>query len=250
MMAATQLEVANMQTGRAKAIASLRVLGIFLLGVALTFWSAMYLESRFKTDPNVAGWVQGIGSILAILGAVWAAMAQSRSSLEAVRVNLLLTEKRQQRAILAVAEASVARVDSVVAAVEIEQDWRSSLDKVYVRPILDGLVAALSAVPAHSLPTRDAVTAFLMLQQHLVFFANNVDELIAGPWKHGHLGPLLMELRAAFDRSQNPSDQKEMYARVNQANEAFKTNVRTQAVQIHRCFDQLRSEVTTAQLDQ
>lgn len=198
-----------------------------------TFTSAFLLDRTFPTG-NLANWVQGIGSIFAIIGVVWVTSAQTRASIDSVRKNLEWSAEMQQRAAMAVVEACKQRVDQVIAAIESDSDWNYELAKVYARPILDGLSGALSAFPAHQLPTHGAVAAFLLLQQHLVFFADNTDALNAGPWNHPLQKPLLEQLRASYEVSKSEAEREVMLRTVRAGVEGLKTNMRTQAKQIEK----------------
>lgn len=210
--------------------------------VLVTFASAFLLDRAFPSG-NFANWVQGIGSILAIIGVVWATSAQTHASIDSVRKNLDWSAEMQRQAAMAVVEASKDRVDQVTAAIQSDNDWRYELAKVYARPILDGLSGALRAFPAHQLPTRNAVAAFLLLQQHLVFFADNTDALIAGPWNHPQLKPKLEQLRASFEVSQVEADREVMLRTVRAGVDGLKTNVRIQAKQIEKQVEILREEL-------
>lgn len=169
--------------------------------------------------------VQGIGSILAIVGAVWAVTAQERASLKAIRVGMQLAEARQHRAVLAVSDAALHRVELVAAAISDAGDWRIKLAGAYARPIFDGFSGALNAIPVHLLPSRDAVNALLMLQQHLVFFATTTDELVAGPWQHQGLQRALVQYRDAHERSKAPEDQRALSKLLEQGDSNLKSNV-------------------------
>ncbi|WP_434642491.1 hypothetical protein [Achromobacter piechaudii] len=223
--------------GRWKTVAA------FTVGTAVTFVVAWFLSAKFADLDGMASWVQGIGSILAIVGAVWAVTAQERASLKAIRVGMELADARQHRAVLAVSEAALHRVELVVAAISNASDWRVRLAGVYVRTIFDGFSAALNAIPVHQLPSRDAVNALLMLQQHLVFFATNADQLVDGPWKHQALQPVLEQYRENYERSRDLEDQKALLDLVEQANSSLKKNVELQANLVQGYVDALRSEL-------
>ncbi|CKH76264.1 hypothetical protein [Achromobacter xylosoxidans] len=206
-------------------------------GAAITFVIAFFLDQWFPSG-NFANWVQGIGSILAIIGAVWAVSVQSRTTLDSVRKNLDWTEERQQRAVMAVVDAAKDRVDRILNAINSGDDWQRALLSSYARPIIDGIIGALRGFPAHQLPNGAVVTAFLLLQQHLIFFADNVDELIAGPWKHPEIKDVLEQARHTWEASRKPEDREHMLSIVRVSNDALRQNVYTQA-------DQIRIHVAT-----
>ncbi len=206
-------------------------------GAAITFVIAFFLDQWFPSG-NFANWVQGIGSILAIIGAVWAVSVQSRTALDSVRKNLDWTEERQQRAVMAVVDAAKDRVDRILNAINSGDDWQRALLSSYARPIIDGIIGALRGFPAHQLPNGAVVTAFLLLQQHLIFFADNVDELIAGPWKHPEIKDVLEQARHTWEASRKPEDREHMLSIVRVSNDALRQNVYTQA-------DQIRIHVAT-----
>lgn len=214
-------------------------------GIALTFALA-YLVNAWFPDGNFASWVQGIGSILAIVGAVWAVSAQSRAAIETVRKNLDWTEERQRRALLAIVDAAKDRVDKILAVVDQKGEWRGAMLTVYARSILEGLAGALQAFPAHNLPSARAVTAFLLLQQHVIFFTDNTDSLIEGVWRNPILKISLEQSRAAFEATRNPADQERMLELVRSGTDALVENVRRQAVEIDKQVAVLHAELDSA----
>lgn len=220
-----------------------RIAAALAIGTAITFVVAWFLSAKFASLEGMASWVQGIGSILAIVGAVWAVTAQERASLKAIRVGMELADARQHRAVLAVSEAALHRVELVVAAISDAGDWRVRLAGAYARTIFDGFSGALNAIPVHQLPSREAVNALLMLQQHLVFFATNADQLVDGPWKHKDLLPVLEQYREAYERSRDRGDQKVLFDLVEQANSSLKKNVEQQGNLVRGYVDALRREL-------
>lgn len=193
-----------------------------------TFTSAFFLDRAFPTG-NLANWVQGIGSILAIIGVVWTTSAQTRASIESVRKNLDWSAEMQRRAAMAVVDAAKDRVEQITMAIQSEKGWQLNLSNVYVRPILDSLSGALRGFPAHQLPTSGAVAAFLLLQQHLIFIADNTDALIAGPWSHPYLKVNLQGFKESLELTKDPAEVQAMNRAFRASVDVLKSNVHSQA---------------------
>ncbi|WP_156545739.1 hypothetical protein [Cupriavidus sp. D384] len=135
-------------------------------------------------DRNaMASWLQAIGSIGAILGAIWVVRYQG---------DLALRARRQ--AFLAVAEAAKTRADDFAALLE-GKDARQSMTVHFHQSIIDGLVGALSAMPVHELNSRESVIAMLTIRDQVVFLGNSIRTLVDGAWKHPEMRPVLEEAR-------------------------------------------------------
>lgn len=82
-----------------------------------------------------------------------------------------------------------------------------------------------------------------MLQQHLVFFATNADQLVDGPWKQKDLQQVLEQHREAYERSRDRRDQKALFDLVEQATSSLKKNVEQQANLVRDYVCALRREL-------
>jgi hypothetical protein len=141
---------------------------VFLISVA----GVTSLGREAYSSSAMANWVQAVGSIGAIFGAVWLATAQSRT-----------VRQEKQVAIFAVVHAAVVearRFRDYLGTADPEQDLYLS----YHRSIVDSYFGALSSCPVHELHSPIAVTAHLRLRDQLPFLRDSIEACIAGPAKH------------------------------------------------------------------
>ena len=152
---------------------------------AVLIGSVAAIQNVFGLNKSEwAGWVQAIGSILAVVGA-WLG----------IRYQLERSEQKRVEAILAVAEAGIERVE-LVARLMDEQDPQIALVRDFHQAMLDGILIAFKGVPVHELQSGRGVIAFMGLQDQLGFIGRAISACIAGPDEH----PLYEKsLRAALD---------------------------------------------------
>lgn len=146
---------------------------------------------------HVAAWVQAVGSIAAIAGAVYAGR-------EGVRASARLKKEQFRRATLVIISAFVERVEAInVAASQPYEKRHISLSQVYAPSSLDGYLRALDAVPVLELPSPEAVSALLELQRLSKHFVSAADALDAGVWKPSN--PLYEKLIEASEKWEDVS---------------------------------------------
>ncbi|HBJ68942.1 hypothetical protein [Alcaligenes phenolicus] len=157
-----------------KALILALVIGI-ALGVGLGWFTFPFLLPAFK-NAALASWVQAIGSIAAIAGAVFAAR-------EGAKATARLKEVRQKRAVLAVVESFLDKVNEIACVVAVH-DEHVNLEfyETYSPSSLDGYLHTMDIIPVLELPTPAAMSAMLNLQRQARFFVSAADDLIAGPW--------------------------------------------------------------------
>jgi hypothetical protein len=129
----------------------------------------------------LAAWVQAVGSIATIIVAFGISSRQTKAALKSVARAQLLADQARQRSILAIAEAANEHGNNIRNAF-LNPIPRKALSSVYDKTIIDGVVRALTSVPAHEIGSRDAVMALLSLRDQFVFLGAAVDVYIAGPW--------------------------------------------------------------------
>lgn len=123
-----------------------------------------------------AAWIQAIGSIAAIAGAVFAAR-------EGAKATARLKEVRQKRAVLAVVESFLDKVNEIAYVVAVPDDHVNlKFYETYSPSSLDRFLHTMDAVPVLELPTPVAISAMLNLQRQAKFFVSAADELGVGPW--------------------------------------------------------------------
>jgi hypothetical protein len=118
---------------------------------------------------QLAAWAQAVGSIGAIIAALIVVWLQPRAAL-----------KVRQRSILAIAEAGLARVQEIGGAFIHEDPFTisSTLSGVYHPTVIEGIVQALTDVPAHEIGSRDGVIALLSLRDQFTFLQKAIDTYI------------------------------------------------------------------------
>lgn len=190
-------------------------------------WLSATCEALLQVlgNPSAAGWVQAVGSILALAIAVWIPAKQSKRD-------------REQRvsSLLAVAEAAHTHAQNIRAAIA-RSDFESpdlsiSLWEVYDQTIIDGTVRALQSVPLHDLGGREAVIAMLALTDQMVFLGKAVEILIKGPARHP-------ELIKALDAAGDPQMRRSLFK---QGFEVLVKSVTTHLDRIDQCHKVLSNQ--------
>lgn len=127
-------------------------------------------------SENWAAWIQAIGSIAAIAGAVFAAR-------EGANAAARLKEVKQKRAVLAVVESFLDKVNEIAVVVAAPDDLVNlEFYETYAPSSLDGFLHTMDIVPVLELPTPVAMSAMLNLQRQARLFVSAADELGVGPW--------------------------------------------------------------------
>lgn len=184
-------------------------------------WSSATYEALLQVlgSPSAAGWVQAVGSILALAIAVWIPARQFKRD-----------RKERVSSLLAVAEAAhthAQNIRSAIARSDFESaDLSISLWEVYDRTIIDGIVRALQSVPLHDLGRREAVVAMLALTDQMVFLGKAVEILIKGPARHP-------DLSKALDAVSDPQMRRTLFK---QGFGVLVKNVTTHLDRIDQCY--------------
>ncbi len=202
-----------------------KALGAVLL-LAATLILAVHLGMKLEADmgdagKSLSGWVQAVGSIAAILGAVYV-----------TRMQMVHVAKSRRAAIVAIGEAAMTRVDEVEKLVS-EKNPRAALFARFPTWRLDRVISAFDAAPVHDIQSGDGVIAFLAIREHLVLLQKAVKECTDGPDSHPKFSD---GLRALRDRYENDEYQKQFAYLA----ETLKTNVMTQVGVIREHFSTLR----------
>lgn len=206
------------------------VVGIWglIAGAGIVSYAGATSLGTKSYDPTImASWVQAIGSIGAILGAVWVAKHQQRVE---------MTKRRD--AIFAVATAAVLRTDEIAKHLE-HKDPQSAMALHFHRSITDSVISAMNSVPLHDIGTPNAILAFASMRDQIGFLTCSVEQLVAGPWRHEELGKHLE--RAKRDFADDPETFLEL---VRQANRNLANNVQVHVRAIHQEFDVIEREMT------
>lgn len=133
-----------------------------------------YAYEIFSSEATPA-WIQAIGSIMALVVAIYL-------SRRAARCN----ELSRRKAILAIAAAAHTHACKIRSAVDV-MEWgkgaNPQIHEVYHRVVIDGVVKALHGIPMHEVGSSDGVLAILSLSDQMVFLGASVEALIDGPYK-------------------------------------------------------------------
>lgn len=207
------------------------VVGIwgFIAGAGIVSYAGATSLGTRPYDPTImASWVQAIGSIGAILGAVWVARHQQRVEMV-----------KRRDAIFAVATAAVLRTDEIAKHLE-NKDPQSAMALHFHRSITDSVVSAMNSVPLHEIGMPNAILAFASMRDQIGFLAYSVEQLVAGPWRHEDLGKHLE--RAKYDFADEPETYREL---IEQANRSLAHNVHVHVRAIHQEFQVIKRELVS-----
>jgi hypothetical protein len=192
------------------------------------------------SSSDWAAWVQAIGSICAIIAAVLISWAQSRLARESLTRSQLIADKARQSGILAIAEAALEharRIDEAVS--RTESGDAVALSQVYDQTIIDGIVQALTAVPAQEVGSRDGVMALLSLRDQFRFLGVQVEKFLR-PWMDADINKELESLAGADDR-----DVRREFLRGSKV--AFAKNVRLHLTAIRTAYAAMEGAINRPQ---
>lgn len=121
-----------------------------------------------------SGWAQAIGSIAAIIGSYFLGERQAMAALTAVAEADRIAVRRKNDAILALIDAAVNAMLRAQLSFSKKGFSVIGLHVNYDAKIMEGLVNALSTVPAYELGTFNSVAGFARLQVALFHFQGHV----------------------------------------------------------------------------
>jgi len=128
---------------------------------------------------TAAAWVQAIGSVAAILVAVWVGDQQAKRNLELQDQLAQSTAQRDLSVVLGLLDVAVVEILEADQAIKTDADeWANEWhdDEQF-----DGYVAAADAVEAHRLPSYLAVKSVLEIRYRLKAAAENLREIARYP---------------------------------------------------------------------
>ncbi len=153
-----------------------------------TLWERVY--TTLSAD-SAAAWVQAIGSILALVIAIWVSKAP---------INHAAMVKR--KTIFAIVEAAYTHARNIRNAIEATdpQDWPTGnnylIYKVYNKVVIEGVVKALQGIPMHELGSSKGVLALLSLTDQMVFLGSAIEALLQGPSRHPGMAKAMEGIRS------------------------------------------------------
>ena len=138
-----------------------------------------------------AAWVQAVGSIGAIAGAFWIADRQSKTAIEAIKLEAGQAARDKRTSAIAIVDAAFERARVIRASIEgiDPMDAKSNLYITYDKSITEGLVRALSGIPMHEIGSSKAVASLLLFTDQFTFLDRAIEKFHAGPLKDPDVGP-------------------------------------------------------------
>lgn len=188
---------------------------------ATTFWTTPY-----KPDL-MASWVQAVGSIGAIVGAIWAVTHQMGNA-----------RTDRVAAILAVAEAARDRAKEFSLALDAENP-RLDLWSKFHPSVIASYVAALSAVQVHEIRSAAGIIAFLSLRDQFVFMGRAIEIFLEGPGQHEEMKKGLEDAQRAY-----PDNNQYLRDLYNESEKVLSDNARRRMQQVSDEYDRLRASLS------
>lgn len=163
----------------------------FMIALILVLCIGLYLsiDKSGMGSNDVAGWIQAIGSIFAIVSSFFIANNQYKENIKSIIKSQKLASNAKKKGILSVVRFAKMHASNIDAA--IPEDVPTNIYKVYDITIINGVVEALSAAPLYEIDSPEAIGALLSLRDQFVFLGHRVDEYIAGPLKHKEMAHTL-----------------------------------------------------------
>lgn len=176
-------------------------------------------------NQAVAAWVQAIGSVLAIVGAIGIATAQSHSA-----------RREKQVAIFAVVHAAVVEARRIRELLHTD-DPELELTAKYHHSIIDSYFGALSNCPVHELHSPAAVTAHLMLRDQFSFLRKAIEICLAGPSRHPNFKREHEQLKDAYTSQEN---RRQLDDRIERQRQVLRRNVEVHIDAIEQRYAEMR----------
>lgn len=179
------------------------------------------------SKEGAPAWIQAIGSILALLLAIFVSK---------IPVNHAASVKR--KTIFAIAEATHTHACNIRNGIDA-MGWPTGnnylIYTVYNKVVIEGIVKALQGVPMHELGSSKGVLAMLSLINQMVFLGSAVETLLNGPFNHPEIAKTL-----------NSIDQKDHAERLKLGAMGFsilQANARSHLNQIDKDYESLKESL-------
>ena len=158
------------------------VLGGVSAVLAVSWLGATSAATEPYQSSAMASWVQAIGSIAAIIGAVWIGERQAKRAREHALETNTAERRRRCEAYAAVASHAVTQLTSVKPFVAKNRVLTTLLFQVnFNKRNSQDTLEAMRLVPLHELGSREAVDGFLQVRQALAWALENVDKWMSEP---------------------------------------------------------------------
>ncbi|RQY73100.1 hypothetical protein DF110_06010 [Burkholderia stagnalis] len=153
-----------------------------VVGGAIAVAGYRYVNWGDLKAADWAAWVQAVGSVVAIMGAVWATKSQTKVAIDAVVTQHKLEREERRKAAKAIVEAAMLRASEIrkqFTSANRADEVQTLIRKSYDKTILDGLVHAMYGIPVHELGSSVAVTELLLLRDQFVFLAGAIQRFMS-----------------------------------------------------------------------
>jgi hypothetical protein len=143
---------------------------VLVITVGLT-----WLLGRFVCDqngPNYSAWAQGVGTVLAVVVALWTFLTGEQRKSEA-----------RKKSVIAIADTIGDYCKNLRDLLDTEEP-RLGLASICDKSILIEFARALENFPVHELGSSEAVSAFLMLHRSLPFLEDRIEKYLHMPEKN------------------------------------------------------------------
>ncbi|APZ02709.1 hypothetical protein NX871_12975 [Burkholderia thailandensis] len=166
-------------------------LAVMVAVFGVSYFCAM-IGGKGDYDRSImASWLQAIGSIAAIVGALWVAERQAKGAIESIKMQVARAAQDRRDSAVAIADAAWERAEMIRSTMSIADvnAVRVELYKTYDRSIIDGLVRALQGIPMHEIGSSKGVSELLLLIDQFTFLARSIQVFFDGPMRDPEVGP-------------------------------------------------------------
>lgn len=132
-----------------------------VLAASYIFWK-LFPGNGSDDGQALAAWIQAIGSISAIVGALWINERQTKAALASVERAQLLVDSAKRKSFLAIAKTAneyAERIGKAISSDEVKSRMHSSHNST----MANGITQALTRIPVHEIGSHEGVTALLYL---------------------------------------------------------------------------------------
>jgi hypothetical protein len=218
---------------------------VVLVTGSVAFWCGVLFANIFpgfneKPATLLIDTAVAVGTIGAVVVALTVGRQQVNAALRAVRDAHSLEVQSRKEGIVAVGEAANSFADAIgkfLSDSELDHLTRClNLLSIYDKSIVEGIVLALKAAPAHEISSRDGVLALVSLRQQFDLLWQKVDQYLEHPAKDP-------EIHKALAEYPDPGDTLARTMLVKQARDIRARNVLNQIQGIARAYEALKGSL-------
>ncbi|SUD65843.1 Uncharacterised protein [Pandoraea pnomenusa] len=153
-------------------------MALAILVSVLIAWLAYLLPVKSEV---LASWVQAIGSILTIIGAVIIGERQASGLQKQAEMTRQKEVRRRQNCYLAIAKVGLDAANAITPCVDGERVNQLLLVLTVTRHQLPDAIDGLRAIPIHEVGSAEAITAIAGLRQTLIWLQAEVEKVWTMP---------------------------------------------------------------------